>query len=183
MNKWIVVTTGIYIIIIGIFGVIGKASAEVGPISPEELADASDLIVIGTVNRIEESGEIVVNERTERNVNVKYALITVQEALKGKAISTVWVKFAFEPYLEADVQDPSFEVNDKVLLYLKSNNDKRKSYSVVEGWSGVGRFYNSKFYHQYYDIDFNKYVEELKKYINHNREHTPLAGWGITEMY
>lgn len=145
------------------------AYAEVGYIPPKQLAQESDLIIVGTVTKIESTNETVATD-WRNDVPVKYATVSVNETLKGKSSASVIVKFAYDKDLEADVQDTNLEEEEKVLLYLKSNHDDRNSYRVVSGWSGVGRFYEGNFYHQYFEQNFDKYIRDLKEYIKQGKQ-------------
>ncbi|MCX5704019.1 MAG: hypothetical protein NT066_05990 [Candidatus Omnitrophica bacterium] len=80
-------------------------------ISPEKLADESDLIIIGTVKEIQKSDEKIINSWGMRRGNVvqiypvKYANVSIEEVLKGKPVSSVIVKFVFIKRKELDCQE------------------------------------------------------------------------------
>ncbi len=128
--------------------------AEVAIISPSTLAKEADLIIVGEVKRIENGEDIT-----------KYALVAVKEVFKGRCKQCISVRFVYDPHREADVQDPNLEEEKKVLLYLNPGNKNKDYYTVTRRWSGVGRFYKGKFYHQYLVADFDKYITQLKKDI------------------
>lgn len=148
-----------------------KVFAEVAYIKPSKLAEQSDLIIIGTVGEIQKTNETK-KDTFGRDVFVKEAKVSVEDTLKGKPIPVIIVKFAYKDG-EADVQDANLEEEKgkKVLLYLKLNSDPIGSYSIVSGWSGVVRFYDGKYYHQYWEVNFIEYLNKLKDFLKAESAH------------
>ncbi|MBU1124825.1 MAG: hypothetical protein KKC84_02260 [Candidatus Omnitrophica bacterium] len=134
-------------------------------ISLGELIKDSEVIVLGTVEKNEAT-----NEKKDyfpgASAQVKYAELKVEELFKGAGTEKVIVKYAYSSSIEADVQDPDLSAGKRVLLYLKPNNDKRGSYSVIYGWSGACYFFSGRFYHQYFDRDFFQYREFLRTLLH-----------------
>lgn len=141
--------------------ILGKAYAEARYISPEKLAGNADLIVVGTVSKIESASETKPGPGNT-TAPVKYAQVAVEEVIKGPAVKEVLVRFAYNKDVEADVQDPNLAEGQKALFYLAALKGKKNSYEVVSGWSGRCRISGDKLYHQYEAFDTVSYIKALK---------------------
>ena len=138
-----------------------QAYAEARYVSPKELAGKADLIVVGTVSKVEQSQEAQPGPGTT-SAPVKYALVSVEEVIKGASAREISVKFAYNEDVEADVQDPNLKEGQKALFYLTGIKGKENIYRVVNGWSGRCRVSGDKIYHQYDTLDFGEYIKALK---------------------
>lgn len=137
----------------------GYLWAEVSFMSPSELANKSNLVIIGEVKDIKQ----IENQK-------KYAIVDIKEVLKGKNVSSIKVKFDINPNTEQDVGDANIEQDNPILFYLETDKEDKNYYRVVHGWSGIVRFYEGAYYHQYWKIEFDKYIEQLKEDIKNKND-------------
>jgi len=141
--------------------ILGRGFAEARYVSPKELAGKADLIVVGTVSKVEQSQEIQPGPGKTVAL-VKYAQVSVEEVIKGAPAKEISVIFAYNEDVEADVQDPNLKEGQKALFYLTSIKGKENVYRVANGWSGRCRISGDKIYHQYDTLGLGEYIKALK---------------------
>lgn len=113
----------------------GISYASVKPVSHSELMLTSDLVIMGEVVKVEQTGKM---QKIPHNIDIEselnLATIKVYKILKGKLDApTVIVEFIkISPDLEADVQDAQFAVKDKGTVYLKKLPNG--NYKALGGW-------------------------------------------------